>query len=388
LQTIRPFGFGRDDRILGCNVNNPVVFISYATPDQTIAGMVCQALEQEHISCWIAPRNVPVGEKAFEAIPRGVAGCTVLILILSERSMQSEYVQRELQLGLHHKKVIIPFRIEDVQLDGAVNFMLTGVQWLDAFVPPLERHVAALVKRVAGILGAEEDNAPAVQPVEFAVRKKKRYGKRWIAMGGIAPAVFVVCVAGYFGFYRVSDASVHEAVVRQLQAVLNPHGVLIDCSSCGPTQPHVDVQVRGGNVMLDGVVAQADEALVRAVPLDVRGLRTVSYALSDLAAATVVQAPARATSAVQGPVAGARVAPLAPPATKSSGSVTPDAAPAHVLTAEELRARAAVLTGQQKMRDQDYVAAQNYFRLALSLDPENPAARAGLKAATKALGED
>ncbi len=373
---------------MGCNVKNPVVFISYATPDQTIAGMVCQALEQEHISCWIAPRNVPVGEKAFEAIPRGVAGCTVLILILSERSMQSEYVQRELQLGLHHKKVIIPFRIEDVQLDGAVNFMLTGVQWLDAFVPPLERHVAALVKRVAGILGAEEDNAPAVQPVEFAVQKKKPNSIRWMAIAGTALALFVLCIAGYFGFYRVSDASIHEAVARQLQAALNPHGVLIDCSSCGGTQPHVDVQVSNGNVVLAGLVAQGGEAMVRAVPLDVRGLRTVSYSLIGMATAAVPQAPVTASPVLKATAPGAGVAHVAPAGAKSGSSVVQEAAPAHALTAEELRARAAVLTGQQKMREQDYVAAQNYFRLALSLDPENQSARAGLKSATKALGEN
>jgi hypothetical protein len=366
-------------------VKSPVVFISYATPDQTIAGMVCQALEQEHISCWIAPRNVPVGEKAFEAIPRGVAGCTVLILILSERSMQSEYVQRELQLGLHHKKVIIPFRIEDVELDGAVNFMLTGVQWLDAFVPPLERHVAALVKRVAGILGSEQDNASEAQPVAFAARKKKPSHIPWMAVAGGALVLVLVVVAGYFGFFRVSDAGIHDAVVQRLQPVLNPHGVLIDCLTCAPAQPHVEVQVSGGHVVLSGVVVPDDEALVRAVPLDVRGLRSVSYTLRDLAPEAA--APAAATESPR-TTPTARAAPVAAqrPSTTTPASAPPAAAPA--LTAEELRARAAVLTGQQKMREQDYVAAQNYFRLALNLDPDNQSARAGLKSASKALGEN
>jgi hypothetical protein len=350
--------------------------------------MVCQALEQEHMSCWIAPRNVPVGEKAFEAIPRGVAGCTVLILILSEKSMQSEYVQRELQLGLHHKKVIIPFRIEDVKLDGAVNFMLTGVQWLDAFVPPLERHVAALVKRVAGILGSEEDNAPAVYPVEFAARKEKPKSLPWKVIAGAAVALVVLCIAGYFGFYRMSDASIHDAVVRQLQAELNPHGVLIDCASCGASQPHVDVQVSHGNAVLSGVVAPGGEAMVRAVPLDVRGLGTVSYALSGMASAAAALPAVPASPGSPAPAAAVKTEPVPPASARPSGGVAPEAAQSRALTAEELRARAAVLTGQQKMREQDYVSAQNYFRLALNLDPANPSAKAGLKSASKALGED
>lgn len=376
-------------------MKDPVAFISYATQDQTIAGMVCQALEQEHVPCWIAPRNVPVGENAFEAIPRGVAGCTVLVLILSEKATRSEYVQRELQLALQYKKVIIPFRIEDIELDGAVHFMLTGVQWLDAFVPPLERHVAALVRRIVGILDAEKDTTSAIQPIEVSARKIRtanRLAKGIVACIGVA----ALCFAGYFGFYRISDASIHAAVVQRLQAALSPHGVLIDCAGCGTSEAHVGVRVSNGNVTLDGVVARGDEALVHGVPLNMRGLRTVSYALNDLSTpATNPASPASAQAPARTP-APASVTKTAPVATTSYASgpgsingASPEVTtPAHALTAEEYRARAAVLTGQQKMREQDYVAAENYFRLALNLDPDNQSARSGLESASKALGEN
>ena len=34
------------------------VFISYASQDADTANAICQSLESQYISCWIAPRNV------------------------------------------------------------------------------------------------------------------------------------------------------------------------------------------------------------------------------------------------------------------------------------------------------------------------------------------
>ncbi len=62
-------------------------------------------------------------------------------------------------------------------------------------------------------------------------------------------------------------------------------------------------------------------------------------------------------------------------------------APAPDLTAEQLRARAYVLMGEQKMKERNYFSAENTFQMAIDLDPENEAAKKGLAAAKKALGD-
>jgi hypothetical protein len=56
------------------------------------------------------------------------------------------------------------------------------------------------------------------------------------------------------------------------------------------------------------------------------------------------------------------------------------------LTAEQLRAKAYVMMGQEKMNAKDYVSAENNFKMAVNLDPDNAAAERGLAAAKKALG--
>ncbi len=137
------------------------VFISHASRDQTVAGLVCQALEQRHIRCWIAPRDIGVGEIWDEAIANGIKSCQVVVLIFSSGTNDSAHVKREIHLAFDKAKLVIPFRVEGVKPDGGLEYMMVGVQWLDAVVPPLEHHLKVLVDRVEAIIGAAEER-PAV----------------------------------------------------------------------------------------------------------------------------------------------------------------------------------------------------------------------------------
>ena len=41
--------------------NKPLIFISHASEDRNIAFRTVEALENENIKCWIAPRDIPGG---------------------------------------------------------------------------------------------------------------------------------------------------------------------------------------------------------------------------------------------------------------------------------------------------------------------------------------
>ncbi len=356
-----------------------VVFISHSTQDKTIAGMVCQALEQERIACWIAPRDVPYGENAFEAIPLGVAEATVLVLILSANANSSKYVQRELQLALDYKKLIVPFRIEDIRPEGAVNFMLTGVQWLDAFVPPVERHVAALVERIVAIVDVEQarpvEEARTVRTVRKAQSRPR--GALWAGVGVVA-AVAVAGTAWKVMHPALDDAAIHREVAQQLQTGLAGQGVAVDCVGCVPPQAFANVQVVQGSVTVMGSGPAQANAAVRSVLLGgLPGVRSVNYAFNLAAVEPITEKPAVTRGAVPAPVAKAGV--IAPTAVVSSSGIS--------ATPEQLRAKAYVMKGQQLMGEQNYESAANNFEQALNLDPGNAGAKSGLRAAKKALGE-
>ena len=54
------------------------VFISYSSKDQDVTEQIRQALETNGISCWIAPRNIPLGSSYAREIPAAIRGCTEL----------------------------------------------------------------------------------------------------------------------------------------------------------------------------------------------------------------------------------------------------------------------------------------------------------------------
>src|ERR1700693_3919828 len=91
----------------GERVGNPVVFISHASEDQTIAGMVCQALENRQLTCWISPRDINPGENFPAAIQRGIMSSQVVVLVFSSHASASSYVGREIMLAVEHSRVII-----------------------------------------------------------------------------------------------------------------------------------------------------------------------------------------------------------------------------------------------------------------------------------------
>ena len=104
------------------------VFISYSTKDTAQAETVRNVLESNAIPCWMAPRDIPGGSNYTKEIPIAIRGCQVFVLILSENSQNSHWVLKELDAAVNAGKVILPFMLEDCQLNGECNFLLTGAQ--------------------------------------------------------------------------------------------------------------------------------------------------------------------------------------------------------------------------------------------------------------------
>jgi uncharacterized membrane protein YkoI len=107
-------------------------YISYSSHDKTLASTVVDALEEKGISCWIAPRNIPAGSNYGAAIIKAIRDCDVLILLLSENSNASTAVFREVQKAFEENKIIIPLRVEDIQVSDDLGFYLSGLHWINA----------------------------------------------------------------------------------------------------------------------------------------------------------------------------------------------------------------------------------------------------------------
>ncbi len=71
-------------------------FISYAGEDQEFADRLYEGLQNKGVRCWFAPHDVKAGEKLHEQIDAAIRLHDKLLLILSEHSMNSEWVKTEI----------------------------------------------------------------------------------------------------------------------------------------------------------------------------------------------------------------------------------------------------------------------------------------------------
>jgi hypothetical protein len=138
------------------------VFISYSQKDKATAEAVCRALEQNSVRVWIAPRDIPPGAKWAESIPTAIEEASAFVLIFSSSANTSEYISRELDHAVTKRKPIIPVRLENIQPSGSVGFYVATSQWLDAFPPPIEPHLANLIKTTRRSLGVRAPSAKVV----------------------------------------------------------------------------------------------------------------------------------------------------------------------------------------------------------------------------------
>ena len=76
------------------------VFISYSSQDSAFVQRLTQDLERADIGIWIDRRQLAVGDSIVEGVARGLAESSDLVVVLSQASRESRWVQTELNAGL------------------------------------------------------------------------------------------------------------------------------------------------------------------------------------------------------------------------------------------------------------------------------------------------
>ena len=120
------------------------VFISYKAEEIEEASWVKSVLENNGISCWMAPSCIPGGSSYAVEIPRAIRQAKVFVLILSSKAQSSQWVSREVDLAINEGKIVLPFMLENCALKDDFNFYLTNVQRYVAY----ENKVAAAEKMI------------------------------------------------------------------------------------------------------------------------------------------------------------------------------------------------------------------------------------------------
>jgi TIR domain/Septum formation len=136
------------------------VFVSYSGRNKRIADAIVSRLEQAGVRCWVAPRDAIPGEFFGKSIMEAIETSSLMVVVLSEESVRSPHVVREVGCAVKNHVVIIPFRIETVEPTGAMAYYLSGEHWLDAMPPPPDSHIVNLVKVVHRFLESDLREPP------------------------------------------------------------------------------------------------------------------------------------------------------------------------------------------------------------------------------------
>ncbi len=93
----------------------------------------------------------------------------MMVMVFSSDSNNSRHVKSEIDRAFGLGKIIIPFRVENVELDKGLAYYLAKTHWLDAVTKPLEQHIDRLAVTIRQISGDEASEiaqrpAPSVAP--------------------------------------------------------------------------------------------------------------------------------------------------------------------------------------------------------------------------------
>ena len=175
------------------------VFISYASHDVSVATAVVEVLERNGLTCWIAPRDVRAGALYADAIVRAISGATAFVLVLSESSIDSSHVGKEIERASSKKRPIITLRIDAAPLTPALEYFLSESQWVEAQAGNMQAAHAKLVDAIRG-------SAPAASATASSVRSALPAGPAPAApLKSSYPRILVAAAVAMIVTYLVAD---------------------------------------------------------------------------------------------------------------------------------------------------------------------------------------
>ncbi len=93
-------------------------FISYSSKDEAFAKRLHADLQNNNVRCWFAPEDMKIGDKFWHSIDESIWLYDKLLVVLSQHSVESEWVEREVIAALEkerqqQKLVLLPITLDD-----------------------------------------------------------------------------------------------------------------------------------------------------------------------------------------------------------------------------------------------------------------------------------
>lgn len=102
-------------------------YICYARADKIFVLELAEKLKTAGFSVWIDVWDIRLGMQWMDAIIQGIKDCANFLIVLSPASVESDIVQRELQMALDEKKFIVPVLYKECETPSSLH----SLQYID-----------------------------------------------------------------------------------------------------------------------------------------------------------------------------------------------------------------------------------------------------------------
>jgi hypothetical protein len=99
-------------------------FISYSSHDQAFAERLHADLQAKNLRCWFSPQDLKIGDRFQEQIEESIRLFDKVMIVLSEASLQSRWVEREANAAREredreNRTVLFPIRIDEAVMNAS-----------------------------------------------------------------------------------------------------------------------------------------------------------------------------------------------------------------------------------------------------------------------------
>jgi len=193
---------GNSERALRgvAGVNAPV-FVSYSSQDAAVASAVVENLEQRGARCWIAPRDIAPGLQYADEIVGAINNAQILVLVLSEHTVASPHVGREVERAASKRRRIIVLRTDAAALTRSFEYFLSESQWIDVAALGVPAALTKLAQVVSQRLAPSSWVSPGLGTDVRNTADRKRKPSYLTIKRLIAAAVFLVAAVLVVGVF-------------------------------------------------------------------------------------------------------------------------------------------------------------------------------------------
>ena len=102
-------------------------FISYSSKNQAFAERLFADLQAKGVRCWFDREDLKIGDKIRPEITKAIRVHDKLMLVLTEHSIASEWVEAEVEAALERERrekrtVLFPIRLDDAVMESPIGW--------------------------------------------------------------------------------------------------------------------------------------------------------------------------------------------------------------------------------------------------------------------------